>query len=104
MTQRQRQLVLGEILRHEAIAKICSGEAMKRGHLEVAEALTAALLSAEGSDSAWTISNRRTLSLCSFGVYGRKVWGVARQEGTSPAGDRAHYIHQSSASVFCGVL
>lgn len=52
MTARQAQLVAGEIARHKALARTAGEPAIMRSHLEVAEALRAALAGAsERSES-----------------------------------------------------
>lgn len=52
MTARQAQLVAGEIARHTALARTAREPALTRSHLEVAEALRAALAGAsERSES-----------------------------------------------------
>ena len=48
MTARQVLLLRAEILRHAALAKIAEEQPMGQDHAEVAEALRAALLAAEG--------------------------------------------------------
>ena len=48
MTARQAMLVAGEVARHEALARTAAQPALKRSHMEVAEALRAALAGASG--------------------------------------------------------
>ena len=57
MTARQMQLVDAEIRRHLSLALATDNDVMKRSHMEVAEALTAALQAAEGREIQWTAYN-----------------------------------------------
>lgn len=54
MTERQAQLVGAEIRRHRSLAMATDNDVMKRSHMEVAEALTAALRAAERREIQWT--------------------------------------------------
>lgn len=47
MTVRQIQLIDAEISRHMALAKTATDDAIRRSHMDVAEALQAVLLAAE---------------------------------------------------------
>ena len=55
MTERQAQLVGAEIRRHRALALATDNDVMKRSHMEVSEALMAALQAAEGREIQWTV-------------------------------------------------
>lgn len=58
MTPRQRQLVDCEISRHIALAMVSREPVIKCGHMEVAQALTAALATAEERrNRRWRIFN-----------------------------------------------
>lgn len=58
MTPRQTQLVEFEISRHIALAMIAREPAIRRSHMEVAQALTAALAAAEERrNRRWRIFN-----------------------------------------------
>lgn len=52
MTARQAQLITGEMKRHIAMAKAAKELPIKCSHLEVAEALGAALQSEKGGDTS----------------------------------------------------
>ena len=54
MTARQTQLIDAEIRRHLSLALATDNDVMKRSHMEVAEALTAALQASEGREIQWT--------------------------------------------------
>ena len=53
MTARQAQLIAGEIARHQALASAAGEPALMRSHLEVAEALRAALAGAMERSPTW---------------------------------------------------
>ena len=55
MTARQTQLIDAEIRRHLSLALATNNDVMKRSHMEVAEALTAALQASEGREIQWTV-------------------------------------------------
>lgn len=58
MTPRQTQLVEFEISRHIALAMVTQEPAIKRSHMEVAQALTATLAAAEERrGKRWRIFN-----------------------------------------------
>lgn len=61
MTARQVQLIQAEAKRHIAMAKAAKEISIKCSHLEVAAALSAALLSGKGGDSIAQSSNRSAL-------------------------------------------
>lgn len=61
MTTRQAQLIQAEAKRHIAMAKAAKEIPIKCSHLEVAAALSAALLPEKGGDSIAQPSDRSTL-------------------------------------------